>query len=164
MEYARVENILSTNFWLMGRCLYCCCWDSQLLNVQTKLSSTPPRAPHGKKWRWKVCEAWHCLKLRSNAKKFLKDQQPLVNSCITWNLVLVSECCVTGYPISGTGSSRLMRISLLWFFKTITISWLMWFYGLFVLLLRTWNKNFANVIFGQFDFFQEPSVSCFFKK
>ena len=41
-----------------------------------------------------------------------------------------------------TGSSRLMRISLLrislvWFFKTITKIWLMRFYGLFVLLLRT---------------------------
>ena len=41
-----------------------------------------------------------------------------------------------------TGSSRLMRISLLWisllrFFKTITKIWLMRFYGLFILLLRT---------------------------
>ena len=41
-----------------------------------------------------------------------------------------------------TGSSRLMRISLLRisllrFFKTITKIWLMRFYGLFILLLRT---------------------------
>ena len=52
-----------------------------------------------------------------------------------------------------TGSSRLMRISLLRislvrFFKTITKIWLMRFYGLFILLLRTKDKNFANVIFG----------------
>ena len=43
---------------------------------------------------------------------------------------------------SDTGSSRLMRISLLRisllrFFKTITKIWLMRFYGLFILLLRT---------------------------
>ena len=42
----------------------------------------------------------------------------------------------------GTGSSRLMRISLLRisllrFFKTITKIWLIRFYGLFILLLRT---------------------------
>ena len=42
----------------------------------------------------------------------------------------------------NTGSSRLMRISLLRisllrFFKTITKIWLMRFYGLFILLLRT---------------------------
>ena len=42
----------------------------------------------------------------------------------------------------GTGSSCLMRISLLRisllrFFKTITKIWLMRFYGLFILLLRT---------------------------
>ena len=41
-----------------------------------------------------------------------------------------------------TGGSRLMRISLLRisllrFFKTITKIWLMRFYGLFILLLRT---------------------------
>ena len=36
-----------------------------------------------------------------------------------------------------TGSSRLMRISLLRFFKAITKIWLMRFYGLFILLLRT---------------------------
>ena len=36
-----------------------------------------------------------------------------------------------------TGSSCLMRISLLRFFKTITKIWLMRFYGLFILLLRT---------------------------
>ena len=43
---------------------------------------------------------------------------------------------------SNTGSSCLMRISLLRisllrFFKTITKIWLMRFYGLFILLLRT---------------------------
>mgnify|MGYP007015856839 CR=1 FL=1 len=42
----------------------------------------------------------------------------------------------------GTGGSRLMRISLLRisllrFFKTITKIWLMRFYGLFILLVRT---------------------------
>ena len=46
----------------------------------------------------------------------------------------------------STGNSRLMRISLLWFFKTITIY--MRFYGLFILLLRTQNRNIANAIFG----------------
>ena len=30
----------------------------------------------------------------------------------------------------------------------ITKIWLMRFYRLFILLLRTWNKNFANAIFG----------------
>ena len=54
---------------------------------------------------------------------------------------------------NGTGGSRLMqisllRISLLWFFKTITKIWLMRFYGLFILLLRTQNENFANAIFA----------------
>ena len=39
--------------------------------------------------------------------------------------------------IMDTGSSCLMRISLLLFFKTITKIWLMRFYGLFILLLRT---------------------------
>ena len=44
--------------------------------------------------------------------------------------------------LHNTGSSRLMRISLLRisllrFFKTITKIWLMRFYGLFILLLRT---------------------------
>ena len=42
----------------------------------------------------------------------------------------------------------LLRISLLRFFKTITKIWLMRFSGLFILLLRTQNKNFANAIFG----------------
>ena len=37
----------------------------------------------------------------------------------------------------NTGSSRLMRISLLRFFKTITKIWLMRFFGLKILLLRT---------------------------
>ena len=56
-------------------------------------------------------------------------------------------------PTHTTGGSRLMRISLLRisllrFFKTVTKIWLMRFYGLFILLLRTQNKNFANAIFG----------------
>ena len=42
----------------------------------------------------------------------------------------------------------LLRISLLRFFKTITKILLMRFYGLFILLVRTLNKNFANAIFG----------------
>ena len=46
------------------------------------------------------------------------------------------------HTIIITGSSRLMqisllRISLLRFFKTITKIWLMQFYGLFILLVRT---------------------------
>ena len=53
----------------------------------------------------------------------------------------------------NTGSSRLMRISLLRilllrFFKTITIILLMRFYGLFILLVRSLAKNLANAIFG----------------
>ena len=52
-----------------------------------------------------------------------------------------------------TGRSRLkrislLRISLLRFFKAITKILLMRFYGLFILLVRTLNKNFANAIFG----------------
>ena len=48
----------------------------------------------------------------------------------------------TAESIIYTGSSRLMqisllRISLLRFFKTITKIWLMRFYGLYILLLRT---------------------------
>ena len=43
----------------------------------------------------------------------------------------------------------LLRISLMQFFKTITKIWLMRFYGLFILLLRTLHKlHFANAIFG----------------
>ena len=42
----------------------------------------------------------------------------------------------------------LLRISLLRFFKTITKIWIMRFYGLFILLLRTLDKNLANAIFG----------------
>ena len=41
------------------------------------------------------------------------------------------------FDFLDTGGSRLMRISLLRFFKTITKIWLMPFYGLFILLLRT---------------------------
>ena len=42
----------------------------------------------------------------------------------------------------------LLRILLLWFFKTITIILLMRFYGLFILLVRLLAKNLANAIFG----------------
>ena len=42
----------------------------------------------------------------------------------------------------------LLRISLLRFFKTITKIWLMQFFGLFVLLLRTSDKNLAKAIFS----------------
>ena len=42
----------------------------------------------------------------------------------------------------------LLRISLLQFFKTITIILLMRFYGLFILLMRSLVKNLANAIFG----------------
>ena len=53
----------------------------------------------------------------------------------------------------NTGSSRLMRISLLpiWllrFFKTITIILLTRFYGLLILLVCSLAKNLANAIFG----------------
>ena len=48
----------------------------------------------------------------------------------------------------NTGSSCLMRISLLRFFKTITKIWLMRFYGLFILLMRSLAKNLANAFFG----------------
>ena len=41
-----------------------------------------------------------------------------------------------------------MQISLLRFFKTITIILLMQFYGLFTLLVRSLAKNLANAIFG----------------
>ena len=47
-----------------------------------------------------------------------------------------------------TGSSCLVRILLLRFFKTITIILLMQFYGLFILLMRSLAKNLANAIFG----------------
>ena len=50
--------------------------------------------------------------------------------------------------LGTTGGSPLMQISLLGLFKTITKILLMRFHGLFFLLLRTWNKNFANAIFG----------------
>ena len=61
-------------------------------------------------------------------------------------------CLKTTYHLN-TGSSRLMRISLLQFlllrfFKTITIILLMQFYGLFTLLVRSLAKNLANAIFG----------------
>ena len=52
-----------------------------------------------------------------------------------------------------------MRISLLRFFKTINMSWLMQFYGLFILLVHSLAKNLANVIFGLCDFFQVPKVA-----
>ena len=42
-----------------------------------------------------------------------------------------------------------MRISLLRFFKTITIIWLMRFYGLFILLVRSLARDLANAIFGK---------------
>ena len=44
--------------------------------------------------------------------------------------------------------NTLMRILLLWFFKTITIILLMRFYGLFVLSVRSLAKNLVNAIFG----------------
>ena len=55
--------------------------------------------------------------------------------------------------LNSTGSSRLMRISLLQilllrFFKTIFIILLMRFYGLFILLVLSLAKNLANAIFG----------------
>ena len=55
----------------------------------------------------------------------------------------------------------LLRISLLRFFKTITKIWLMRFYGLFILLVRTKNKNFANAVFfpgPKSSIRREPSV------
>ena len=42
----------------------------------------------------------------------------------------------------------LLRISLLRFFKTTYKIWLMRFYGLFIMLVRTLAKNLANAIFG----------------
>ena len=50
-----------------------------------------------------------------------------------------------------TGSSCLMRISLMRFFKTITKIWLMRFYGLFILLLRTYRIS-ANSSCGNYSF------------
>ena len=63
--------------------------------------------------------------------------------CQLSSIVLEPKVCIKyrkhwnslGRP--GTGTSRLMRISLLRFFKTITTIWLMRFYGLFILLVRT---------------------------
>ena len=53
----------------------------------------------------------------------------------------------------------ILRILLLWFFKTITIILLTWFYGLFILLVRSLAKNLANAIFGYCDCFQVPKVT-----
>ena len=52
-----------------------------------------------------------------------------------------------------------MQISLLRFFKTITIILLMQFNGLFILLVRLLSKNLANAILGYCDFFQVPKVA-----
>ena len=43
--------------------------------------------------------------------------------------------------------NTLMRILLLWFFKTITIILLMRFYELFILLVRSLAKNLAKMQF-----------------
>ena len=59
-----------------------------------------------------------------------------------WHRIFWPEICAC------TVSSRLMRILLLRFFKTITIILLTWFYGLFILLVRSLAKNLANAIFG----------------
>ena len=53
----------------------------------------------------------------------------------------------------------LLRISLLRVFKAITKIWLMRFYGLFALLLRTQNEHFANAILANANFFQVPKVA-----
>ena len=42
----------------------------------------------------------------------------------------------------------LLQILLLRFFKTITIIFLIRFYGLFILFVRSLAKNLANGIFG----------------
>ena len=42
----------------------------------------------------------------------------------------------------------LLRILLLWFFKTITIILLMRFYGLFILFVHPLAKNLVDAIFG----------------
>ena len=52
-----------------------------------------------------------------------------------------------------------LRILLLRFFKTITMTLLMQFYGLFILLVHSLAKNLANAILGKFDFFQVPKVA-----
>ena len=64
-------------------------------------------------------------------------------STVSGGMYLFSETNISLHFFKvNTGSSRLMRISLLrisslQFFKTITKIWLMRFYGLFILLLRT---------------------------
>ena len=62
----------------------------------------------------------------------------LVNMYLRWTALQTGE----EDSFENTEGSRLMRISLLQFsllrfFKTITKIWLMRFYGLFILLLRT---------------------------
>ena len=62
------------------------------------------------------------------------------------------ETALPKIQIKPTGSSRLMRISLLrilllGFFKTITIILLMRLHGLFILLVRPLAKNLANANF-----------------
>ena len=64
---------------------------------------------------------------------------PVVTSTVVMAVLVVK---FSAQRLNNTGSSRLMRISLLRisllrFFKTITKIWLMRFYGLFILLLRT---------------------------
>ena len=52
-----------------------------------------------------------------------------------------------------------MQILLLQLFKTMAIILLMWFYGLFFLLVGSLAKNLANTIFGSCNFFQVPKVA-----
>ena len=78
------------------------------------------------------CVFW-LLQIFSRSKSCIR-QEPSV--------ILIKKSFMGNHSFIYTGSSRLMRISLLRilllrFFKTITKIWLMRFYRLFILLLRT---------------------------
>ena len=88
----------------------------------------------------------HSTKMFSNDPNIQPSEMPRVVQIYYYPVKLKNWWQAQNFLI--TGSSRLMRISLLQFFKTITMIQLMPFYGRFILLLRSSTKNLANAIFG----------------
>ena len=94
-------------------------------------------------WTFKF-EGQQCPCLLRSLKLYLPLFWPVQQSraAVEYNLTLSQNTPISWLTYCYTGSSRLMRIPLLRislqrFFKTITKIWLMRFYGLFILLMRT---------------------------
>ena len=113
--------------------------------------------------KWGMGTFWKCILVKFELNELVltndfltakgKVNSSSINASNTEDQNFLMSFSITFVFTDITGSSRLMRISLLRIlllriFKTIVKIWLMRFYGFFILWLCTQNKNFANATFG----------------